>query len=455
MMLIRLLPITLCLLLVWPSLQAQTEWRRDSVSRDLGVPITSEFEPDSRYYITAYAENGEPAEIIFTRLNEFGTWENVRRLIREYEGENLSSQLVQNWIENDQEWVDRTVRLFNYNAQGQLSRRLVRTADMPGAPLENSARWGYSYFPDGNEEEILSQQWEDGAWKNRRRQRFTYTTQGEKETQTLELWNEANSNWEGSQRRLWSYTANGFNIDDLITQSWDMADNSWANVSRRQFFYNNAGFWQGTAFQDWNEEAGQWENRSRELYSLNAQNNMDNLLFQEWDGSGWQSRVRETTTMNGLSLSTVIEQQDTTSGEWERVNRYGTIFSSDGRVLEDIRNQVWEENAQEWLNDNNTIRYTHYWSAVVVSTEAKEVVTSFCRVPNPYQAGMPILCDTPRPNQPMDIRLFDMLGRQIHQATTQTPQHFTLNHFLPAGTYMLHLSQGPQILQTQLLIVSH
>jgi hypothetical protein len=450
----RLLSTIICLLGAALALQAQPEWRRDSVSCDRGVPITSEFEPDTRFYITAYAENGQPSEIIFTRLNAFGEWENRRRRMVEYQGEDLSSLLVQSWIESSQEWVDRRMRFFTYNAQGRLSQRLLQVADTPGGPLENSARWGYAYLPNGNEEEILYQQWENGAWQNRRRQQFTYNAQGERETQTLELWNEENSNWENALRRQWSYTANGFNIEELTTQSWEASTNAWVNVSRRQFFYNNAGFWEGTTFQGWNEDSGAWENQSRELYALNPQNNMDNLLFQEWDEGEWQSRVRETTRMDGYSLSTIIEQRDTSSGEWERINRYGTLFSSDGRMLQDVRNQVWEENAQEWLNDSTTLRYIHHWSSVMVSVEEQEAVTALCNVPNPYKPGMLISCASALPGQPLDIRLYNMLGQQLYQATTHSPETFSIDRILPAGTYLLHLSQGMQIRQAQLLIIS-
>ncbi len=439
----------------WLSLHAQPEWRRDSVWNDRGVPITSEFEPNTRIYIPAYAGNGQPSEVAFTRLNAFGEWENRRRRTMDYDGDNLSRLLVERWDANGQQWVGQTRRLFTYNNQGRLTQRLVQMADMPGAPLENSARWGYTYLPNGNEEQIIYQQWQNGDWRNKRRQLFSYNADGELETQTLELWNEDNSSWEGAFRRQWSYAPNGFNISELTTQRWENNNSSWGNVSRRQFFYNNAGFWQGTVFQEWDAGAGVWQNQSRELHQLNAQNNMDNLLFQLWNGAEWESRVRETTRMNNRSLSTVIEQRDLASGEWERVTRYGTLFSPDGRVLEDIRNQVWEDNAQEWLNDSTTIRYTHYWSEVMVSAEEREAGAALCKVPNPYQPGMPISCASGMPGQPLDVRLYDLLGRQLYQAQTHSPEQFSIDMALPSGTYLLQLSQGARARQAQLLIVSH
>lgn len=443
------------LLVGFLSLSAQPEWRRDSVWYDQGVPVTTEFEPNTRYYIPSYTENGQPSEVIITRLNEFGIWENLRRRQMAYEGNDLSSLLVQGWNESSQQWVDRMLRLFLYDNEGRLAQRMVQTADMAGASLENTERWSYSYLANGEEEQILYQQWENGDWQNKRRQQFTYNAQGELASQTLEVWNNGSNNWLGLFRRMWDYEPNAMNPMQITTQQWENGD--WQNVSRRLLFYNNAGFWLGATFQEWESGSGSWVNQSRELYQVNGQNQnrMDNLLFQLWDGAQWNSVVRESSSINGLSVSTVVEQRDSVSGNWEKIKRYGALFSPDGRIQVDVRNQVWDETVQDWLNNSNTQRYVHFWSSTMVSATELEKADLICKAPNPYQPGMPIFCESILPGQPLEIRLFDLLGRLVYQGETNVPQRFSLDVALPSGTYLLHLSQGAQMRQAQLLIVSN
>ncbi len=440
-----------------PLVLGQGELRRDSILCEQGVDGTTEFVGDTRTHITTYAANGRPTEVVISQFTESGEWENFRRRQIAYEGNQMAMLLVQGWNPTAQEWVGRMRRSFVYDDDGMLLQRIVESAPMPGAPLQNSERWGYAYNANKDEEFILYQEWGNGDWQNRRRQQFAYNPAGNLESRTLQ--NQQNGEWRNLIRRLWVYpTPNAPSpsqpfVEKIITQAWNNTSAEWRNITRRLTDFGTGAAWRSTTFQGWDAASQSWVNQSRELHQLNAQNSMENLLLQEWQEGQWVSLIRESTSRIGLEVITEVDERDTLSGNWGKAKRYGTRFDDEGRVLENIRNQYWDENAETWLNDTESQRYTHFWSEAVVGTREQIPQLQLCKVPNPYRPGTPIHCEVPS-GQELTVELFDLLGRPLFRAQYQAGASFSIDKQLPAGSYLLHISQGTQARQVQLITIT-
>ncbi len=430
------------------SLSAQ-QWQRDSVYIRDGVPGTKNFTGKERVYFQDYNDAGKPLLILTQRRNSTGEWENWRRRAYTYTDGELTNLLIQFWRPAVQSFADRAERTYAYDAEGNMLSKLAKRAPAPGMPLENHRQWAYTYDIAGNPTARLLQVWDGAQWANVSRLTTNYNAAGQPTQQLQERW--IDGSWANNRRRGWLYEDGTGLVTTVQEQTFDTDEQSWVNQTRMLYQNNSLGSWTNIVKQHWDAEQMSWANVEREELQYNAGLQLENRTLSEWQGNAWQPLYQLYYSLAGGVFSLFGDIWDTNEGQWNLFARHQAAYE-DGRIIQDRGWQYWSEGQESWINAQVSVQRQHYWSDVMVHTEAITTLES-CPVPNPYRMGTPFPCEGLPANQPVELRLTDMVGKTVYRKRLDTAAALQMDGTLPGGLYVLTIQSQTQRLHVQKLII--
>lgn len=449
-MILRILLVVSCLAASLPSLVSQ-ELLLDSAYFDVGIAQTEDFERDKRSYYRSYDDENRPLVIETQQFLGGDTWINWRR--REYtytEEGDLSVLLTLLWSVVNENWVPVKERTYDYDGDGNMVARQVRTANEPGSALTNNRRWQYSYEGSGLQTEVLYQRWEDAAWVNNSRQQWSYNPANLATEQLRQRWSGAD--WEDVRRRVWTYNA-GL-LASITEQVYDVGASTWINEKRKGYLTAGQELWAQEIEQIWDEETATWLNVSRELLDYNANQQLQNTTLQAWEDEAWLNEYQTSRVNTGENVNILSNRWDTKNDVWAAYARYQLGFDMDGRRILEQGWQFWESAMEVWLNAERTNRRRYFWSEGVVGTE--ESFPDFgCLFPNPYRSGQVISCPELPINETITVELINSIGQIVHQQKIGGASDFRIHTSVPVGWYVCRLRHNNEVLHLQPLVLIH
>lgn len=446
------LPLFVCLMLgsLLPVLLPAQQWQRDSIYIQGGVPGTSNFTDSERVYFEAYDDDDRPLQIRTQRRDEMGEWVNWRRRTYTYTEGELTQLLVQRWRPTVQAFGDAAERSYTYDAEGNMLSKLVKQAPSPGMPLENHRQWTYTYDNTGNPISRLLQRWDGAQWTNVSRLTTSYNAEDQPTQQLQERW--IDGSWANNQRRGWLYDDDTGLVTAVLEQGYNAEEQSWENRNRVRYENNGVASWTDIIKQRWNVDQMSWVNVEREELQLGAGLQLESRTLAEWQEDAWQPLYQLYYSFAGSVFSLFGDSWNTDADQWDPFARHQAIYE-DGRIIQDRGWQYWNAAQEKWLNQQVSLQRQHFWSDVMVSTEAITTLES-CPIPNPYRMGTPFFCEGLPADQPVEVLLADVTGRIVYRQRLNTANTIQLNGTLPGGLYVLVIQQPDQRLHVQKLVIT-
>jgi hypothetical protein len=364
----------------------------------------------------------------------------------------VTSVRKQRWNATTESYQDQQLRAINYNGNGILVNRVDARAPMPGEPLINHRRWLYTYDEEDRLATILFQRWEGGEWMDARRQLYSYQADGFLEEQLAQRW--LDDAWQNERRRLLTYDSEYQELSTVLGQIWSATESAWVNTKRMQYTYTANGLPTSEVTQSWDAVADTWVNDNRQFFTMGAQGQFEGRLRQVWEEDSWQNQFRGIVTFANRNLNVLFDAWQAEGAEWEPHSRHQLQYNTDDLPTLSQGWQRWNAAQEEWLNLATTRRYRYFWSELVSSVLEPEAPKA-CQVANPYPLGTPIACENLSREVPVQLELFDLLGRPLLQRTLDRYTQLTIDQPLPAGVYVLRIRQQDRLVHLQQLVIAN
>lgn len=135
-------------------------------------------------------------------------------------------------------WENYQKFTYRYDAQkrylGNFAYNWVSNAWQP------DRRNTYILMPDGQTQDYLFENWNSSmkALLNYSRQRYAYNGKGWQLSDSIELWNIANSVWEKDSRRVMRYLSSGY-LDQSVTSKYTQATSIWTVSTLTRYHYSS------------------------------------------------------------------------------------------------------------------------------------------------------------------------------------------------------------------------
>jgi hypothetical protein len=422
--------------------------KQDSFFVDRGIDGTTEFESETRSIIQEHNEDGRPL-VIVSHVYQNEEWIPFRRRELEYDGQRIVSVLIQFWNPVAGEFFDNKKRIFNYNDTDDLESRIILRASEPGMPLQNSRQWLYEYDDEGRLLIQTYQKWEKQTWVDARRKVFNYNDDGLLEQKGLQYW--SGGEWQNFHRRQLNYDSQSNWITQALGQKWSIQEQAWVNTRRKNYEYQGS-FLNSEQVQIWDSLSGAWENDHRQMFTAGPQGQFQGRWRQVWSQGAWLNQFLGGQTFSGQDLVVNFQKWNAVAESWEQGFRHLLSYDADANLIMSKGWQYWNPDTDDWLNSIYTLRYTYFWSDLMTSLSDTETPQS-CRIANPYSRGLPLICALPESGDQYVLELFDLMGRKVYAASFSAAEQPAINHDLPAGTYLVRISQNEAVFHLQKLAI--
>jgi hypothetical protein len=224
----------------------------------------------------------------------------------------LVSSLSENW-EGDA-WVQKYRSSYTYNGQGKTYTWLSESY-VAGA-WENTSLYTYTYTGN-NIKELLTQNWQSGAWVNLLKTTNEFNGQGLITTSITQMW------LVGAWMNI-SKSINTYNADNLIAleleQSW--VANAWVDKNKSTYTYGSNNKSQSVLTEQYVNS--DWVNHSQVFYTYDGNENNTELLEQDWVNSAWENFFKITMT---YVMITDVENTELPVTEYKLMNNYPNPFN--------------------------------------------------------------------------------------------------------------------------------
>lgn len=224
--------------------------------------------------------------------NVNGSWENLTRILTEYDSnQRVSISTTQSWDNN--QWDDVRRNVFTYDASGRVT-------------------------------EILFQSWDITQWADMNKSQYTYDGSTTVIADIVTL-NWSGSVWQNSAKTTYTYNAAG-NFTEVLGQIW--FSNDWFNSTRLVYTYNGSDQLIETVFQQW-DNVSVWNDFSRTQYTYDAMGNQATQLDQWWISNSWVNNTRCTNTWES---ATGIDDGPATIVSGYHLSNYPNPFNPATRI---------------------------------------------------------------------------------------------------------------------------
>jgi len=387
--------------------------------------------------------------------------------------------------------------VFSLWAQGNIpqpTHLIVKYAQIPGSPLENSDEGFIYYDNNGHIYETKANRWAAGNWILDNREYYTLNAQGlptqilrsnwdatnsilvprfrtsikyhpsgQENYRKLESWIAITEVWETESITISTFSntdkvlelTNESYTDGVLTfvgkynYTYDVSDRelqeiyqetnnngNLQNYLKTDYLYTNADdeFDQSIS-SNWDENFSVW---LPNLRSTQTVTNAQRLILEEnWDGAAWQANVRTTTNYdnNGQDTLYSVEYWDSPNLTWVQNSKYESYYNNDLSISQ-VKFFFAGFSTQTLLQ---VFQVDYDYGTYLVSVKTAALLAKVSVSPNPTTNFVQVQLDGSAASM---LTLFDVHGKVVAQtaASSNTTTLSLLGQ--PAGTYFLRVEQG-------------
>lgn len=227
--------------------------------------------------------DGNQISFLIREVNQMGTWVNLFREIRTYDGDgNITEVTFANWT--GMAWQDTSKKTISYNQLGRFT-------------------------------DIYDLSWNGSAWDTVSHEEATYAQFGLTWTGYFYELN-GPSGWEPQLRESYLYDSYGF-WTGMLRERWDATAQAWEDDCREQYVYTRKGIWTG-----WIQETfdgANWNNSGRQQAIPGSGSREE--VFQIWDSTSqaWTNASKMSIVLDQnryISEETGLQSWDAAANEW-------------------------------------------------------------------------------------------------------------------------------------------
>lgn len=199
-----------------------------------------------------------------------GVWKDSARYVYKYSSNGqLISNTLQQWIQGI--WTNSVPSTLTYDSKNNITQ--VSSVDYS---------LSFTYNSDNKLTSLTDKVWDNSSSTlvNNTRKSYSYNS-GNISTYTLEKWNTQTNSWINTE--LWNYTYTGTDVETITIKQWD--GSNWVNYSKHLFTYDNQGNKTSETSQIWNTSANNFINSKRTVLEFNNYNQPTLITDYTWDNS--------------------------------------------------------------------------------------------------------------------------------------------------------------------------
>ncbi len=424
---------------------------RDSIEIERGIAGTTDFEPFFRLVNTAFDDDNRPlTSIIYRYLTETELVPNQRQTFEYDEDGNKTMFLLEEWDQGTEAWRALKQEESTYE-DGRLAI-FLRKRPVDGT-LQNRRRWVYQYTMGGMETGKLLQSWnaDMGSWENLSRKTTSYDGEERISEQLLERF--SGGVWKNSRRRTWTWGMGALQPSQTVSQIWSSMEQDWVNDARKSYGAGPNGLWSSSVVEQWNPNTGEWENDLQEQFAIDLANAESNYSLANWNGE-WQANLRGQFTYSPGETQALLQNWNGSEMQYDNFLRSRSMFNSMRLPVQQTGMQSWNGDAGNWENQTYTRRTTYFWRSTEPNSTT-EIVQNRCTIPNPYFSGATISCELQAQDFPLNLEVYNLYGQLVLHKQVGSPTFQAETSGLPSGLYVFKLSDDSAVYQLQKVVVAN
>jgi len=430
--------------------QIDAQFTRDSIEIERGIPGTTDFEPYFKVINEEFDDQNRPLTIVVYEYLTPTQLVPLQRQTFQYEGDNTSDFLMEDWNSTTEAWVPVKQEISTY--ENDLLVSFLRKK-APSGTLVDERRWFYNYDETGNETEKTLQSWNENTatWENLSRKRTTYTDEGNISIQLVQRFQDGS--WNNTRRRGWTWEPGDLQPSITIAQRWSDTDQDWVSLSRRTYDNTPGGLWSGITTEVWDANTNTWVNEIRQGITINPDNNTSMLNLETWD-NGWNPSFQNLYSFANNVNNSLLQQWNEQDLQFENFLRYRAEFNNAQLPILKMGMQRWDTDDQAWENRVFTRRINYFYTEVE-STSINEIpVQNLCNIPNPYLPGTTFNCDIPADHGQLILDVYNLYGQLVVSEKVAGPTMQINNRLIP-GMYIVSVHDAAQVYNVEKIIIAN
>lgn len=182
---------------------------------------------------------------------------------------------------------------------------------------------------------------------------YIYNQQGYMKSHKIQFSMESNE-WINEDRQIYTYDTQN-NLVTVSIQTWE--SNEWGDHIRYTYAYNERNLVSELCQQYWANN--EWNNIDRTTYAYGEQNNLRSELYQTWESNKWNDQSKSTCTYDEQNNLSAKLTQNQINSYWVNAKKYTYTYDERCNMLTEMH-QIWEESS--WKNSITYIHTYDEWS---------------------------------------------------------------------------------------------
>ncbi len=214
----------------------------------------------------------------------------------------ISQSLTQLWDDVAKKWDNYQKGIYTYTTSQTLpSSVLYQDYQTSNSSWINSRLYSYTYDANGNNTNILIQEWKSASWSNLFQNQYTFNASNLMTSFIQLTWDASNSIWTNFNKIDYSYLPNNKPLQDS-GQKWNPASSNWTNTYKSQYFYDLNNFLQTWEYNAWDTTTTSYLKNQKYQYINNANGDAIETLTLNWNGQNWDTAFNDVNHYNACVL---------------------------------------------------------------------------------------------------------------------------------------------------------
>lgn len=237
---------------------------------------------------------------------------------------------------NSSKYDNRLYRRQGFDTENKITSLRYAIWHNATQAWKDSARYLYKYIAGTKKiEESLFQLWVGGTWSHNVPSTLTYngnyvisinsnaysaTYAYDANNNIISITDQVSQHGTGSlynnERKTYTYNTDN-EVDTYTLEQWDNTNNRWVFVRKFEYAYNFKNIIES---KEYVFDTGNWTLYARHLYTYNVLNNKTSEIIQLWNGSSFVNHTNETCTYNTANLleSITLTSWDAATATWKQ-----------------------------------------------------------------------------------------------------------------------------------------